>query len=187
MKIKYFTDSQMKELYHALDQAPDDPAHVLIELLALTGMRLAELCSLTFGDFDERENVLTIRFGAKDSHARSFKLPLRVASRLLRLRDELGLGYSDLLTALISGSEERESRCRAVRRAFEAIKARAWPGRKMPGVHGLRHTAAKRVYERTNGNIHAVQTALGHKSILNTQLYLPMFNGDKIREILGQR
>jgi integrase len=186
MKIKYFTHSQMNAFYHFIDQDPKDPRHMALELIALTGMRECELCELSFLDLDPSSNVVTIHKAGKGSNTRSFKLPQRLVLNLIEARDIQGLAANARISELFSSSSDRESRTRYLRKAFEAIKAYIWPGQRVPGIHGFRHTVAKRLYEAT-GDLYAVKEGLGHVSVLTTERYMPNVNSEKIRNILSNR
>jgi integrase len=176
----------MKQLYHALDQDGSAPDHILIEILAISGMRTEELIRVRLRDVDFASNRLTLHHAAKGSESRTCPLGSRLTFKLKVLMDERRLKPDDLLVSVMSFRAKESSIARMLRDKFDRIKALVWPGQKMPCLHGLRHTVAKKIYDKTK-DIYAVKIALGHVSVTSTERYMSSFSHEKLHNILGER
>jgi integrase len=186
MKIKYFTQEQMKQIYYILDQDPEDPANVLIELLAQTGVRTEELMRCRVMNFDHKSNRLTVHVAAKGSESRTCPLGFRLSNRLMDCIEAKKLRPIDFIGNILSTRARHESLARMLRTKFDRIKACLWPGQKLPCLHGFRHTTAKKIYEKTK-DIYAVKMALGHVSVMSTERYMTSINHEQIHNILAER
>lgn len=185
MKLKYFSDEQMRIIWRALDNDNTNRHTIMIEVLALTGMRLDELCRMSFADVDAVRGTLTVHHGSKGSESRTCPVGMSLCLRLVELRDLHGIASNGLVTELI-GRGSKDTRANTIKKYFGRLKAQLWPGQTVPGVHGLRHTKAKRVYEQTR-DIYAVQQALGHRSMRSTEMYMSMFNHERLWSVLVNR
>lgn len=185
MKLKYFTTDQMKRIYHYIDQNPRYPMNLCIELLALTGMRAKELMLLTFRDINTDTQRVEIR-AAKGSQHRSAPISWSLCNRITEVAAEMGLNSYDLISDFISRDAIMTSRHNLLCQYFARIKAAAFIGQSLPGLHGFRHTVAKRVYESTR-DVYAVKMALGHVAVSSTEHYMTCFSYEKLHNLLGQR
>lgn len=186
MKLKHFTDHQMKQIYFVFDQDHADPANVLLELLAQTGMRTEELIQCRVQNFDPKAQTLTVHIAAKGSESRTCPLGFRLSLRLADLIDEKRLTQFDFIAEILSAKATLNSVARILRRRFAQIKAHLWPGQRLPGLHGFRHTTAKKVYDKTK-DIYSVKLALGHVSVKSTERYMTSIKHEALHDILKER
>jgi len=188
MTLKYFTEPQMKRIYHCLDQDPHNPLNLVVEILAFTGMRCHEALHLRFLDFDLRAMRVKLT-SAKGGINRSAPISLILANRIPEVMRLNGLKPHDFIRELISPNASFESCRQMIAHYFKRFRARALIGESehTPGLHGFRHTIAKRVYEAHGRDIMAVKSALGHKSVTSTERYLTGFDYEKLHSVLGVR
>ena len=186
MKLKYFTPDQMKKIYHALDQDPLSPEHILIEILALTGVRADELLRIQIFDIDFQAKRFTLHKASKGSESRTCPLGLRLTQRIAKIVEDMNLKPNDFLVSILSDTVNVDSLTRMLRFKFQRLKAQIWPGQRLPGLHGLRHTVAKKVYDKTK-DVYAVKEALGHTTVASTQRYMTSFNHESLHSILAER
>jgi len=180
MKQKYFTKDQMKTIYHALDQDPDNEFYLMIELLAQTGMRVDELTRIQLSDVNRREYTITIHKASKGSESRTLPLGHKLTMKIIRLSDKFFLGEHDLIYLMCAKRSESVSHFRDyLRFKFRQIKSRYFPAQRIPCLHGFRHTKAKQIYDST-GDIYMVKRFLGHSSVISTEYYLPSIQNDKL-------
>ena len=182
---KYFSDEQMQVIYSAIDAAPSDPKMIMLEVLAMTGMRGDELTRLKFSDLNLTLRRLTIRRGSKGSDARTCALSIELTIKLAKLQDALNLSHDALLISSFSKGTAATA-LRSIRQVLDVIKARHFPGQTLPGIHGLRHTKAVRAV-RAGHDIYMVKHLLGHKAISSTEHYFPRVNEEILNKIQEKR
>lgn len=172
-KQKYLSASELELLEALLDKTlgtkvmTDDFRNALvIKLLVHTGARVSEILNLKKTDLNiEDKSILVI--GLKGSRDREVPLP-RAVFLLLKMFAESSVGD------------------KVFNVGYDTIR-NSWlmyrPVEKK--LHSLRHACALRVYEKTK-DIKVVSTLLGHKSILNSQIYLDyQHNTSQLRKALG--
>jgi integrase len=131
---------------------------VIILLAIETGARASEILHLSQPDFFDSSKSILIR-GLKGSKSR--EMPLRedlyhAAKRFV----PFGIGYPRL--------HQIWCKYKPVDKKF----------------HSLRHTFALELY-RKHRDVYLVKTALGHKSINNTQIYVDyLYNTEELRKLL---
>lgn len=189
MRNKYFEAEQLNRIYWLIDQDKMNPGNILVEILAISGMRTDELMRVMFRDVDVRHCSITVFKAAKDSESRTCPIPMSLAVRIQDAMDLYGMSQWDLLVSMRSHKETcKQSAARYLRKHFEKMKAYLFIGVKVPGLHGFRHTVAKKVLESTRGNIYATKQALGHKSVTTTeQCYSSGYKSRELEAILGKR
>lgn len=144
---------------------------LIVSLLHGTGIRRAELLSLTGRSVDFRRGVLHVR-GKGDkmreiplvpSLCQEISLYLQAVGPVVgEVRDADGpLIVTEKGRALYPGYVDR-----AVKRAFQGVEG--FSGRKSP--HVLRHTLATELLDR-GADLEAIKEMLGHASLAATQLY----------------
>lgn len=139
--------------------------NALIILLALEcGLRASEVLGITVGDFDEAGKTVFIR-SLKGSMPRVLPIRKTLADSIRQMvlsnnpnACELSMIDKDSLVFDIS-----YSRLEQVWRMMRPSPTKTF--------HSLRHTFAVQTYLRTR-DIKLVQTALGHKNIDNTMVYV---------------
>jgi integrase/recombinase XerC len=151
---------------------------LLILLTLECGLRATEATRLRVGDFDPKLRTLFIR-SLKGSSPR--ELPLRHG--MARMLGKLILGYSGASQLALADRDRRifpisYSRLQQIWQRYRPVPKK---------FHALRHSFAVNLYGRSR-NIKAVQLALGHRSILNTMVYVDFhYNQTAMRKIMHGR
>jgi integrase/recombinase XerD len=138
----------------AIDMATPELA-AWLALMADAGLRCMEVAGLHWDHVDLEAGVILVRDG-KGGHDRIVGIPQRLRARLAAL---------DTTTGLVVGRHLRPGRVSQIVNAY--LEARGVEAT----AHQLRHLYATRLYAATNGNLLAVQHALGHASVTSTQIY----------------
>lgn len=148
--------------------------HIAISELWYLGLRVSECLSLRWRDIDGL-NTLTRRLIipadiTKNGRSRVLPIPEPLARQLANWshRDDLIADEAPPDDIVIRHADlNRGYTPRALQRAMNRAASRAALGHVSP--HTLRHTFATRLLKVTD--IRTVQLALGHRSIMTTQLY----------------
>jgi integrase/recombinase XerC len=144
---------------------------VIVTLFIHTGIRLSELENLDVTDVNLLEKRLTIQAKGGQIETRFLNTKARAALHGF-LKDRRKV-LTDSPALFLSQRLERITSRQVQRRLDEwAIKAGIT---KQVHPHTLRHTFATTLYARTS-NILAVQQALGHASVITTQIYAHLFD-----------
>lgn len=166
-KTKFLLDSEIDALETILIRNQDtDTRNVLLIWTALkTGARASEVLGIKKVDLNPEDQTVFIR-GLKGSLDREIPVRQDIFTLLWNysqtVRGELLFGISYQRLDQIWGMY------RPVKKKF----------------HALRHTFAIKAYDKTR-DIRLVQTALGHSSIANSEIYLKYFyNQDQMRKLL---
>lgn len=162
-RTKYLSSTELNLL---LAQCTDvSNRDVLLILTALnTGARATELLNIRKSNLDESCNTIFIK-GIKGSRDREIPIKPILFSSLQNLRPE-----SDNRLFPIS-----YSRLVQIWHYYRPIHKK---------FHSLRHTFAIQLYEKTK-DIRLVQTALGHKNIMNTMVYADyVYSTNELRKLL---
>lgn len=136
---------------------------LLIMLAFECGMRASEVRGLLIRDFNEQAKTIFIR-SLKGSRER--EIPLKVSTSrvlkrfILEANRALSLNQVDPNTLIFSISYPRLNQ---IWQEYRPSPRKTF--------HCLRHSFAVNLYQRTQ-SIKVVQMALGHKSILNTMVYV---------------
>lgn len=152
----------------------------ILELLYSSGLRVAELCSLALGAYDEQRGL--VRVLGKGGKERSIPVggPARSAlERWLAVRHELLTPESPELVFL--GARGGALDPRVARRVVEQATAAA--GNRV-GPHALRHAMATHLLEG-GADLRSVQEMLGHASVATTQVYTHV-SSKRLREAYKQ-
>jgi len=163
------TTQEKRSLVKAIDQTRGPKAErdaTLFDLILNTGLRVSEVLGLDMSDVNVAEKQVTV--AAKGGETHKVFLNARTRARLAAYlkKRKLVLGESQAL--FLSNRRERLS----VRQAEVLVEdwlRRAGIGKHVT-VHGLRHTFATHLLERT-GNLRTVQEALRHRNIATTVRY----------------
>jgi len=146
------TRAEVERLLRAVETERE---RVIVRLLYFTGMRVSELCSLTWDRVDLSEGV--IRVLGKGNKERMVLVDPETAEVLRRWRER---SRGDRVVPLSPRTVQRIVR-RVARRA--GINKRVTP-------HVLRHSMATHLLE-AGADIRAIQELLGHASLSTTQVY----------------
>ena len=168
---RVFTDAELTAICRAC-RSPRD--RVMIGLLLASGVRLAELASLTW-DHVHHDHVTVIDGKGQKSrvvyvdHASElpFDPPTSLAQEFVDLR----------LRRTESPSLWNDLSYDGVENAVRAIMRRARVAGARHGAHTFRHTYAT-LYLRAGGSLWALQQQLGHEDIATTMLYPRMVGND---------
>ena len=148
---KFLTDNELNQLFKLLSRYRGQRDRILILLTLFSGGRSAEVLNIKKSDVTESSVTL---YGLKGSHDRTIQLPEDFASELRGFISSLG--NDDKLFQITT-------------RHFRRIWNQYRPCKK--GIHSLRHSFCVKLYMASR-NIRLVQSAAGHKSLANTEIYL---------------
>jgi integrase len=154
----------------------------LLGLLYVTGLRIGEALALNVGDLDLQRRRLTVRSG-KLGKARNVALCASTVAALGRYLDaRLAVASGGLDTPLFLSAIGKRLRYGSACTEFRHLRRLCGVGAtavRPPRLHDLRHTFASdclRQWYEQGVDIHArlpiLSTALGHVSLVETQLYL---------------
>lgn len=140
---------------------------LIISLLAHTGIRVGELCSLKIDDVDLDGNVIGI-YSGKGDRDRIVIVPddcKTIIEKYLPLRYRIPSQENTLLVSRNGLKLDPSTVQRIVRKVAEeaGITKKVTP-------HVLRHTFATAIL-RNGGDIRFIQQLLGHSSVATTQIY----------------
>ena len=163
------TPQEKTRLVKAIDQTRGAKAQrdaALIDLILNTGLRVSEAVSLDLGDINVAEKRLTV--AAKGGETHEVFLNARTRKRLGAYLKKRRRVLADCLALFLSNRRQRLS-IRQAQAVVEGWLARAGIAKRVT-IHGLRHTFATHLLERT-GNLRTVQEALRHRNIATTVRY----------------
>jgi integrase/recombinase XerC len=145
-------------------------AHVLVDLLYCTGLRIKEALSLTVSIFDETEELLVLGKGNK---SRVIPIVNNLRDRLkefsiCRKNHLLQLGTVQV-TSLFISIKGRPLSVRQAQIDLARYSLLSGLGQHLH-PHMLRHSFGSHMLQATQ-NLRAVQELLGHASITSTQIY----------------
>ncbi len=147
----------------ALEAMPRNKA-ILLTLYA-GGFRVAELCSLKWGDLQSRDVAGQITVFGKGGKTRTVLMPQSVWAALMSLRMDAGDG-DPVFRSRKGGHLDESQVWRIVRRASKRAGIE-----KAVSCHWMRHAHASHALDR-GAPIHLVQATLGHSSVATTGRYL---------------
>lgn len=131
-----------------------------------TGIRISELVNLDIADVNLPERKITVRVKGGNTDTRFLNARARRAlDDYLKKRRRMPVETR----ALFVSNRGRRISVRQVQRSLDEWLARAGIEKRIT-VHGLRHTFATNLLERT-GNLALVQQSLGHRHISTTTVY----------------
>ena len=157
---KFLTDDELNKFLDLCNKYKGERDSILLRLLLFTGGRGVEIRGVKKSDLGEQ--AVFIR-GAKKSNDRVIALPQKFYKELIQYCKHMA---GDALLFPVAA------------RTLRYIWSQYRPSIKK-GVHCLRHTFGVRLCDNSNGNVQAVKSALGHKSLNSTQIYLDYVQGQK--------
>jgi site-specific recombinase XerD len=167
------TNDQYDEYTDACSQLRD-PARTILKLLPLTGMRIAEICSLQSENLKQVGKRWVLQFRGKGDKERIVPLSLNAWRILKRYLITNGYMYEDG-SGLMSGTIFETQLGTPVKphyvRKYTRKIASERPILKGLSPHVLRHTFATRV-NRSGVDLKTLQALLGHSQITTTSRYL---------------
>jgi len=165
---KYFSESELEKLF---DYFKDDDkgilAKAMFEMIYACGLRVSELCALTFNQLNVENRMLRVLGkGNKERLVPISSYSLTVLNEYLKIRPSRDKYHSPLI--FINKKGKPVSRQSVWRMLHEALLASGANVSFSP--HTLRHTFATDLL--ANGaDLRSVQELLGHSSIATTQIY----------------
>ena len=172
-KDKFLNEKEVKSLFEMLQASKTIPlrTRVLIEMGFRTGARASELLDLRLDDLIRGSSPgdrSVFIYGMKGGLSRELPIPPYLWEKAFRLASEhpeglvFGYGYEWLKKEWVK---------------YRPAKHKVF--------HSLRHTFGVRLYQKTK-DIHLVKTAMGHKSILSTQIYVNFaYSQNELRKALS--
>lgn len=154
------------EVVRLIDAAPDGRDRVLLKLLYVSGVRVSEVCGLTWCDALARSEGGQITVFGKGGKTRTVLLKPKVWQQLQSLNGE-AKAVDPIFRSRKGGGQLDVSQ---VRRIVYAAAKKAGLERKV-SPHWLRHAHASHALDRS-APIHLVQATLGHASVSTTGRYL---------------
>jgi len=157
------------DLHRILSLEPKPRDRAMLILLYASGIRVSELCGLSWRDLQANGDGGQVTVFGKGGVTRAIQLPASVWKLLSELRRKGG-GPDD--PVFRSRKEKNGARLRplAVLRVVRRASARA--GIELPvSPHWFRHAHASHALDR-GAPIHLVQATLGHASVATTGRYL---------------
>ncbi len=150
-------------------EAPDDSRlavrdRALFELVYSSGLRLAEVCGLQWGELDFEEGF--VRVTGKGGRTRVVPVGSHAIAALTGWRETTPHAATDPVFAGRGGAALSP---RSVQARLSRWAMKHGDGRRLH-PHLLRHACASHVLE-SSGNLRAVQELLGHADIGTTQIY----------------
>jgi integrase/recombinase XerD len=175
------------EIHQMLALEPNLRNRVLLRLLYSAGLRVAELCALTWKDVQERGKTAQITIFGKGSKTRFVLLSDGTWNALKALRGDtpdaapLFRSFNRRTSTRVNpdGSLDPSQVLRIVRAAAKRAGIT-----KPVSPHWLRHAHATHALER-GAPIHIVQATLGHSSTATTGRYLHARPGDSSSRYLS--
>jgi integrase/recombinase XerD len=138
---------------------------LILKLLYVSGVRVSELCRLTWSDAQVRQEGGQITVFGKGGKTRAILLKPRVWQELLASR-----GASPSSDPIFRSRKGGALDASQVRRIVYSAAGRAGLPQKV-SPHWMRHAHASHALDR-NAPIHLVQATLGHASVSTTGRYL---------------
>ena len=136
----------------------------LLELFYSSGLRLSEVCALTWGDLDFAQGLVTVL--GKGSKQRIVPVGSHARNALAALREEAAGQPGDFV---FPGRGGAQISSRAVQLRMKKLAAQRGVYKRVH-PHLLRHSFASHMLE-SSGDLRGVQELLGHADIATTQIY----------------
>lgn len=169
---KFLTESEVKSILDAIEtQTPAGFRNrTILEVLFVTGMRVSELCNLTFENLNLEQNEITVfgkggkeRIVLISNHAREYLQTYIDKIRPLLCSD---LGNDSYVFVNNTGFMlQQKSIYNVIKETAGKLKIQ-----KKVSPHVFRHSFATKMLEK-GADLRIVQELLGHASISNTQIY----------------
>ena len=165
---KYLTLEQCHALLNAVEGKNKERDYCIITLFLNCGLRLAELCSLNYGDIRPDGTIDITGKGNKERVVYLNNACLKAIRDYLRVRPVDGV--IDKKALFISAQKKRISR-ESVQKMVEKYLKKAGLGDQGFSVHKLRHTAATLMYQTGEADVLILKEILGHENLNTTEIY----------------
>lgn len=175
------TDEEAHRFWESL---PDLRARAIVVLMLGLGLRRAEVLGLQVGDWDRRNQTITVT--GKGGHMRQLPMLESQAVHLERYLNSIGVTAGPMIRT--------EDGTRSISNCWLGMLVSQWmrdagiKHRPLDGkaAHALRHTAASDIAD-VETDLRVVQQFLGHQSLATTQVYLRRIGLTRIREAMEAR
>ncbi len=139
----------------------------IIEMLFATGIRISELCNLTFENIDMDEKIIRVFGKGKKERIISFdnQGTIKAIQNYLNIRS----GINTQCQNVFLNRFNTPISARAIQKMFQVYLKKAGIN-KHATPHSLRHTMATMLLEN-GADLRSVQEILGHSSVATTQIY----------------
>ena len=142
---------------------------VILLLLYASGLRVSELCQLTWKDLKARGNSGQVTVLGKGGKVRTVLLPAAVWNEIVQMRGSKSAGDAVFCSREGDDKGRHLDRTQVYRIVAAAAKRAGIEAKVSP--HWLRHAHASHSLEH-GAPIHLVQSTLGHSDITTTSRYL---------------
>jgi integrase/recombinase XerD len=157
------------DLHRILSLEPNLRNRAILTLLYASGVRVSELCGLSWRDLQPNGDGGQITVFGKGGATRSIQVPASVWKLVTGLRTPKAVGNDPVFR---SRKGKKGGRLRSVAALRIVRKAAERAGIELPvSPHWFRHAHASHALDR-GAPIHLVQATLGHASITTTGRYL---------------
>lgn len=167
-----------------LDAATDEREELILSLMVMEGCRSIEVSRLELADIDRASG--TLRLVGKGDHERIVPLTSDTGERInAYVRCERGFVAGRLIQSRRKNVWNDKDGMKSV--SIYHLVAKAFHRAGVPETgHALRHTFAYGLID-AGADVRLVQHALGHVSLVTTQIYLPRVQTEKLRPYMGQK
>ena len=178
---KYLTLEESIKLLNAVEGKNKERDYCIITLFLNCGLRLAELCSLNYGDIRPDGTIDITGKGNKERVVYLNNACLKAIRDYLRVRPVDGV--IDKKALFLSARKKRISR-ESVQKMVEKYLQKARLGDRGFSVHKLRHTAATLMYQSGEADVLILKEILGHENLNTTEIYTHT-DSQQIRTAVG--
>lgn len=165
---KYLTYEQAMQLLSCIDGKNKERDYCIITLFLNCGLRLAELCSLNYGDIRQDGTIVITGKGNKERVVYLNNACIYAIRDYMRVRPVDGV--IDKKALFISAQKKRLSR-ESVQKMVQKYLDKSGLGGQGYSVHKLRHTAATLMYRTGDADVLVLKEILGHENLNTTEIY----------------
>lgn len=165
---KYLTYDESVELLEAVDGKNKARDYCILTLFLNCGLRLAELCSLNYGDIRDDGTMVITGKGNKERVVYLNNACIYAIRDYMKVRPADGV--IDKKALFISSQRKRISR-ESVQKMVQKYLEKAGLAGKGYSVHKLRHTAATLMYRSGDADVLVLKEILGHENLNTTEIY----------------
>lgn len=162
-----------EQVMRLIDRADSGRDQVMLKLLYYSGIRVSELCSLTWGQFSIRSQGVQMVVIGKGNKTRSILISQEMWRELEILKEGREVDGKERIF------QSQKAQSITPTRVLQIVKDAAVKAKLTEKVspHWLRHCHATHALER-GAPIHIVKQTLGHESLETTGQYLDAFPGE---------
>lgn len=176
-RVRYLSEDEYKRLFEALEASEEKWLKPLVIIAIDTGLRLTNLCDLTWTEVKLFGRIITLDAEAMKNDD---YLGVPLTDQALQVFKELH--KTPCLSGHVFHDGGKKLYDRQVQRAFREVLKKAKIGNFR--FHDLRHTFAS--YLRQKGvDLHTISKLLGHKDLRMTRRYAHL-NVDALREAISK-